>query len=167
MPSHLSDVVLAEVIYSIQNYVRKGIMASYARDRDDLQEFIRCPRLYILQNSMSSGWKISFYRSAQQRLYKLFETYPVSVDDRVLIDKALDIGVQTGYDWVDCWLLAQHCVYGVDIVSVDRDIITGLNLFPFIPEEEVLTEDYEDLSKQSGDSPSNGKTLREVNLNQR
>lgn len=162
---HLADVVLSEVIYGIRFSVQKTLASIYAEQHNETHEYEMNKRQYMQRVQMPSGWRTLMYRDAQCMLQKLLATYPIAVDDRALVDKALEVGVCTGYDWVDCWLIAQHCLYGTEVVSVDSDVLTGLILFPFLPEEEVVTDEQGDQGGEGGGgatSPSD--PLSKMNL---
>jgi len=60
----------------------------------------------------------------------LLQIYPnISVENKLFFHAALNIAIQTRYDWVDCLLLAEYQINGVHILSIDTDVMKGMKIY--------------------------------------
>ncbi|MCI8440412.1 MAG: hypothetical protein HFF73_13030 [Oscillospiraceae bacterium] len=70
-----------------------------------------------------AGWKKQSYHKLADRLEGLLTEFSnVELEYRPIIDKALDIMQETGFDCVDCLLMAERILYNHTPVSVDKDL---------------------------------------------
>lgn len=119
--------VLPEVTFQFLAYYRKIIAKSDAKKDGTYDEFLENSRAYLSKHQPPAHWRQDAYEMFELAMNKLLSTFPsVQIANFDLFEKTLQIAKQTGFDWVDCTLLAENQLYGHSIVSVDKDIPKGL-----------------------------------------
>ncbi len=124
---NVRDYVFPEVAYQYIKYYMLAIARRDAYSRGDLTLFEQNRSAYMRSHSLTPGWRKAAYSRLRESMDKLLCDYPlVQIDRRDIYDRALDIACQTGHDWVDCMLLAEHDIDGHDPVSLDKDVRKGV-----------------------------------------
>ena len=135
-PSIIKNYVMPEIIYQFLAYIRKENANKIAEMLGELDLFLKSPRSYTAGLRLESGWRKRAYKTFAAEMSLLRRRYPnVCVEQEELYDKSLEIAEQTGFDWVDCLMIAEHNLFDRPIASVDRNVADGLKISPYCSKE--------------------------------
>ncbi len=125
----LRDYVIPEIIYQFIGHIRQMNAMQYAEGRGELSAYLACPKEYTRKHVPPSNWRKVAYAKFNAAVSQLQTEYPhVEIENKPFFDVALKIAIETGYDWVDCMLIAEHRVNSADVSSVDKNVLSGLAL---------------------------------------
>lgn len=131
------EVMLEIVANYLARYRRaQAYEASIVRGETDL--FLKSPKTYSAFVAPAPGWHKRAYRSFQEDLNDLLSEYPIMLYDHTLVTRALNIAVDTGYDWADCILIASYSLGKCEVISIDEHVQKGMSKYAPLPEEEVI-----------------------------
>ena len=118
--------VLPEIAFQALMVQRMKCAERYAEEVDELALFRAAPRVYASKVTPPSGWRKQAYVWFNNRMAELLSDYAdIEIEDRPLYEAAMQIAIQTGYDWVDCILLAEENLGRGTVSSLDKDIGKG------------------------------------------
>lgn len=117
---------IPEIAFQALASQRMKYAMEYATSHGELTRFQSAPRVYTTALTPPPGWKKQGYTWFRNRMSEMFSDYAdVEIEDRTLYDAAMQIAIQTGYDWVDCLLLAEEKLGRGTVSSIDIDITKG------------------------------------------
>ncbi len=138
-PGVIAKYVVPEIVYSYLANYRKVNARLTAIELGEVELYRQDPKKYIMALPPKSGWKKEAYCNYKDSMLELLDRYPsIEVECRKLFSITLDVAITTGYDWVDCMLIAEHNISGADILSVDTHIARGIEQFSFKSERKSL-----------------------------
>ena len=118
--------VLPEIAFQALASQRLKHAERHAEEADELPLYSAAPRVYASKVTPPAGWRKQAYVWFNNRMAELLSDYAgIEIEDKPLYDAAMQIAIQTGYDWVDCLLLAEEKLGRGTVSSIDIDISKG------------------------------------------
>jgi len=113
--------VFPEIVAQYLWYFRCNSARQYAIERGELALYAQGVREYIRKCFYLSDWHRKAYAALKDSLNIFLTTFPeVTVENYSMVMRALEVGVRTGLDWVDCLLVVEQSENDAEIVTCDE-----------------------------------------------